>query len=165
LRSASSFSRRPGGFALDLERLFRLATQSKRQQERYDTSRVAHTSPCMYAPPFGIEGRIRPEAATCESNVTATPARLGLTTSFGAAPGRRAIGCRQEASVARTCCAGPRLSSSNPRALIRLAKAHHAEVKRVEASRVAAVPLCGMAHGGSHGKKRQYKRRTPAGAT
>src|SRR5208337_1669795 len=42
------------------------------------------------------------------------------------------------ASVARTCYAGPRLSSSNPRALIRLAKAHHSEVKRTEASRVAA---------------------------
>ena len=45
------------------------------------------------------------------------------------------------ASVARICYAGPRLSSSNPRVLIRLAKAHHAEVKRAEASRVAAVPL------------------------
>jgi hypothetical protein len=43
-----------------------------------------------------------------------------------------------QASVARTCVAGPRLSSSNPRVLIRLAKPHHAEVKGAEASRVAA---------------------------
>jgi hypothetical protein len=37
--------------------------------------------------------------------------------------------------------------------------------KRTDASRVAAVPLRGMAHGVSHGKKKQNERRAPGGAT
>ena len=51
----------------------------------------------------------------------------------------RRTGSTARSSVARTCHVGPRLSASNPRTLIRLAKVLHRK-KRAGASRAAAPP-------------------------